>query len=283
MVRKLIHDIQDFSESMSKKNISAFSANTAFFLFLSLIPMLILICAILPYTSLTEEILLEAILKYTPESVDGLVAGIVADVYSRSAGVVSVAAIGTVWSAGKGVLALMNGLNAVNDVEENRNYFVVRTVASFYTLIMVAAVILSLLLMVFGNLLVNLLLRDFPRVRLVIEFFMNFRFIFSWAVLTVIFTMLYTFVPNKKMHFFEQLTGGMFAAVVWSIFSWCFSMYVDRFEGLNTYGSLTTIVIIMLYLYFCMYIILIGAYINSYFIDKGGVKHKLEEFKEVRT
>ena len=60
-------------------------------------------------------------------------------------------------------------------------------------------------------------------------------------------------------------------------------MYVDRFEGLNTYGSLTTIVIIMLYLYFCMYIILIGAYINSYFIEKGGVKQKLEEFKEVRT
>ena len=283
MIRKLISDIQDFSESVSKKNISAFSASTAFFLFLSLIPMLILICAILPYTSLTEDILLEAIIKYTPETVEGLVTGIVADVYSRSAGVVSVAAIGTLWSAGKGVLALMRGLNAVNDVEENRNYFVVRTVASFYTLIMIVVIILSLLLMVFGNLLVNLLLKDFPRVRLVIEFFMNFRFIFSWAVLTMIFTMIYTFMPNRKMHFFEQLTGGMFAAVVWSIFSWCFSMYVDRFEGLNTYGSLTTIVIIMLYFYFCMYIILIGAYINSYFIEKGGVKQKLEEFKEVRT
>lgn len=265
MVRKLIHDIQDFSESMSKKNISAFSANTAFFLFLSLIPMLILICSILPYTSLTEDILLEAILKYTPESVEGLVTGIVADVYSRSAGVVSVAAIGTVWSAGKGVLALMNGLNAVNDVEENRNYFVVRTVASFYTLIMVAAVILSLLLMVFGNLLVNLLLRDFPRVRLVIEFFMNFRFIFSWAVLTVIFTMLYTFVPNKKMHFFEQLTGGMFAAVVWSIFSWGFSIYVDYSNSYGIYGSLAIIIIILLWMYFCMYIIMVGAYLNRYF------------------
>ncbi len=283
MVRKLLYDIREFSESISRKNISAFSASTAFFLFLSLIPMLILICAILPYTSLTEEILLGAIIKYIPESVEGLVTGIVADVYSRSAGVVSVAAVGTVWSAGKGVLALMRGLNAVNDVEENRNYFVVRTVASVYTLIMVAAIILSLLLMVFGNLLVNLILRDFPRIRLVIEFFMNFRFIFSWAVLTVIFTLVYTFMPNRKMHFFEQLTGGMFAAVVWSIFSWCFSMYVDRFEGLSAYGSLTTIVIIMLYFYFCMYIILIGAYINSYFIEKGGVKHKLEEFKEVRT
>ncbi|MDE6607992.1 MAG: YihY/virulence factor BrkB family protein, partial [Lachnospiraceae bacterium] len=169
MIRKLISDIQDFSESVSKKNISAFSASTAFFLFLSLIPMLILICAILPYTSLTEDILLEAIIKYTPETVEGLVTGIVADVYSRSAGVVSVAAIGTLWSAGKGVLALMRGLNAVNDVEENRNYFVVRTVASFYTLIMIVVIILSLLLMVFGNLLVNLLLKDFPRVRLVIE------------------------------------------------------------------------------------------------------------------
>lgn len=42
-------------------------------------------------------------------------------------------------------------------------------------------------------------------------------------------------------------------------------MYVSYGNGYSIYGSLTIIVIIMLWMYFCMYIILIGAYLNRYF------------------
>ncbi len=279
MLQKIIHNFRDFAGSMSKKNISAFSASTAFFLFLSLIPMLAVICAVIPYTALTEELLLTLIADYIPTSVSPIVADIVEDVYLRSAGILSVAIIGTLWTAGKGMLALIRGLNAINDVEENRNYFVLRTVSSFYTLIMIVVVILSLLVMVFGNVLVELIVREFPQVQILFEFLMNCRFIFSWIVLTIVFTMIYAYVPNRKMKFFDQLTGGMFSAVVWSCFSWCFSVYVDRFEGFGTYGSLATIVVVMLYLYFCMYIIMIGAYINNYLNEKGGVKKQWEEIK----
>ena len=279
MLQKIIHNLRDFAGSMSKKNISAFSASTAFFLFLSLIPMLAVICAVIPYTALTEELLLSLIADYIPTSVSPIVADIVEDVYSRSAGVLSVAIIGTLWTAGKGMLALIRGLNAINDVEENRNYFVLRTVSSFYTLIMIVVVILSLLVMVFGNVLVELIVREFPQVQILFEFLMNCRFIFAWIILTIVFTMIYAYVPNRRMKFFDQLTGGMFSAVVWSCFSWCFSVYVDRFEGFGTYGSLATIVVVMLYLYFCMYIIMIGAYINNYLNEKGGVKKQWEEIK----
>lgn len=267
MFRKIISIVKDFTVSMSKKNISAFSASTAFFLFLSLIPMLAVICAVIPYTALTEEILLNLIADYIPASVSPIVGDIVEDVYSRSAGILSIAVIGTLWTAGKGMVALIRGLNAINDVEENRNYFVLRAVSSFYTLIMIVVVILSLLVMVFGNVLVALIVREFPQLKILFEFLMNCRFIFAWMILTVVFTMIYAYVPNRKMKFFDQLTGGMFSAVVWSSFSWCFSIYVDRFGGFGTYGSLATIVIIMLYLYFCMYIIMIGAYINNYLTE----------------
>lgn len=265
MVEKIVKNVRSFAYSMTKKNISAFSASTAFFLFLSLIPMVAILCAILPYTPMSEETLLAVIVEYVPDTVSPLLGSVVEDVYAKSAGILSIAIIGTLWTAGKGMLALIRGLNAINDVEENRNYMVVRVVASVYTLIMIVALILSLILMVFGNLLVRLLLQDFPQTRLLFEVLMHFRFVFSWVILTVVFTLLYTFVPNRKMRFKEQLTGGMFSAVVWSIFSWCFSVYVEHFGGFGTYGSLATIVIVMLYLYFCMYIIFVGAYINCYF------------------
>ena len=47
--------------------------------------------------------------------------------------------------------------------------------------------------------------------------------------------------------------------------SFAFSIYVDYFDGFGAYGSLTTVVIIMIWFYMMMYILLIGAHINRYF------------------
>ena len=126
MIRQLFNVLLDFSEKMKKQNISTFAASTAFFFFLSIVPMLIMVCTIIPYTPLTEENLVEAVTDLTPDQVDGLAESLISDIYDNSAGVLSIALIATIWSASKGVMALMRGLNAINGVEEKRNYFVVR-------------------------------------------------------------------------------------------------------------------------------------------------------------
>ena len=126
MIQKLYFILRDFSEKMKRQNISAYAASIAFFFFLSIVPMLIMICTIIPYTPLTEENLVEAVTDLTPDQVDGLAESLISDIYDNSAGVLSIALIATIWSASKGVMALMRGLNAINGVEEKRNYFVVR-------------------------------------------------------------------------------------------------------------------------------------------------------------
>lgn len=265
MLRKIVMILRDFAAQMKKQNISAFAASTAFFLFLSLVPMLIVICTVIPYTPLTEANLVNVVTDITPETIDPLAENLIQEVYDKSAGILSVAVLATIWSAAKGVLALMRGLNAINDVDEERNYFVVRTIASFYTLIMLIVMILSLFIMVFGNRLVDLALHKVPQLQYVVSFMMNFRFILVWVVLTVLFAMIYAYIPNIKLKFKEQLPGAMFSAIVWSVFSWGFSMYVDWGESTSIYGSLSIIIIIMLWMYFCMYIIMVGAYLNRYF------------------
>ncbi|MCM1252901.1 MAG: YihY/virulence factor BrkB family protein [Clostridium sp.] len=256
---------KDFSTQMTRKNISAFAASAAFFLFLSMVPLLMALCAILPYTSLTAENLIMVIMKAVPESMSGFIASIVYDVYERTAGTITVFAVVTIWSAAKAMLALIQGLNEVNDIEEKRNYLLLRTIACLYTVIMLVAIILSIFIMVFGNVIVNIALHDFPQLQLVVQFIMRFRFLFSWVVLTLIFAMIYTFVPSVKLKFRRQLPGAAFSAVVWSIASYFFSVYVEYFNGFGTYGSLTTIVILMFWFYMMMYILLIGAHINRYF------------------
>lgn len=265
MLHKFLPIIMDFSRQMSKKKINDFAASTAFFFFLSVVPLLIMICTIIPYTPLTEENLVEAVTEVLPDMVAPVAESLIGDIYDKSAGILSVAIITTLWSASKGVMALMRGLNAVNDVEEQRNFLVVRLIASFYTIVMLIVVILSLFVMVFGDQLVSLILYRVPRLRQLVLFAMNFRFLLVWAVLSILFAAVYAYVPNKKLNFKEQIPGAVFAAVVWSIFSWGFSSYVTYGNSYGIYGSLAVIIIVLLWMYFCMYIIMIGAYLNQYF------------------
>lgn len=256
--------VREFTASMKRENLSSFASSAAFFIFVSLVPILIVVCTIIPYTPLTQENLIKIITELTPDRLDGIVVNIVEDVYVRSAGVLSVAIILTLWSAGKGVLAIIRGLNAVNDVEEERNYFAVRIVSSFYTLTILLIVLVSMIILVFGNRLVTMLLRAVPQLEVLFSFLLNFRFLFVWIVLTIIFSAFYTYLPSKKLRFRDQLPGASFAAVAWSIFSWGFSVYVNSGSAFSIYGSLTIVVIFMLWLYFCFYIIFIGAYLNRH-------------------
>jgi membrane protein len=265
MLMRLCRIWLDFSNKMKKKNIASFAASTAFFFFLSLVPMLMVVCTILPYTPLTEENLVAVAMEVVPEAMQALATDLIEEVYQKSAGALSLAIIATIWSAGKGVMALMRGLNAINDVEEKRNYFVIRATASCYTVVMLLVMILSLVVMVFGNQLVNLVLREVPQFQMLVSLYMEFRFLWVWAVLTLLFAAVYAYVPDKKLRFKEQIPGANFAAVVWSVFSWGFSMYVGRSDAYSIYGSLSIIVIVMIWIYCCMYIIMIGAYVNQYF------------------
>ncbi len=265
MFRRLLFIGYDFGKHMGRKNISAYAASTAFFIFLSLIPALMLLCSLLPYTPITEANLMTVAKDISPDAVNPLLVNVITEVYGQSAGIVSVTAIATLWSAGKGILALMRGLNAIHDVEENRNYFVLRLMACLYTVLMLLAVILSLLVTVFGNTLINLIERSFPRSAYLFNMLLNFRTPFIWLVLTVVLALMYAYVPGTKQGFRMQLPGAGFAAVGWSVMTWAFSVYEDEFNGFTAYGNLTTIIILMLWLYAGMYVILAGAFMNRYF------------------
>ena len=265
MFRRLLFIGYDFGKHMGRKNISAYAASTAFFIFLSLIPALMLLCSLLPYTPITEANLMTVAKDISPDAVNPLLVNVITEVYGQSAGIVSVTAIATLWSAGKGILALMRGLNAIHDVEEDRNYFVLRLMACLYTVLMLLAVILSLLVTVFGNTLINVIERSFPRSAYLFNMLLNFRTPFIWLVLTVVLALMYAYVPGTKQGFRMQLPGAGFAAVGWSVMTWAFSVYEDQFNGFTAYGNLTTIIILMLWLYAGIYVILAGAFMNRYF------------------
>jgi len=263
---RLFMVINDFSKEISKNNISALASSAAYFIFMSLIPILILICSIIPYTPVTEADLMNMCTNILPNTISSLIVNMITEVYDKSPAAISISAVITLWSAAKGIMAIERGINLVNRVEETRNYIILRCQAAIYTVIMLAVVIFFLFIMVFGNIVISIVFHKYPDLAHFWHFIMNFRFFFVWLALTFIFSLLYTWLPNRKIKFRMQIPGAFFTSIIWSAFSWAFSIYVEHYNTFSIYGSLATIIIVMLWLYVCMYIFLIGAEINQYFM-----------------
>ena len=135
MVFRFYTVIKDFSKEMNKNNISAHASSAAFFLFLSLIPIMLLVCAIVPYTKITENNLVTIVTDILPASLDPFAIRLIAEVYDKTPAVISITAIVVIWSAAKGLLAIMRALNAINRVDETRNYFILRFCMLLYELL----------------------------------------------------------------------------------------------------------------------------------------------------
>lgn len=268
-LKSAVKFIQGFVDNMGKKHMSAYAAQAAYFIILSFIPFMLLLMTSIKYTPLTREEVINVVMQVCPESFEGFIRGIVWEVYAKSLGVVPISALIALWSAGKGIQALTNGFNSIYQVQETRNFFVTRVRSVVYTLVFVIAIILTLILQVFGNSLQRELSSRFPVLDRLVTTIISMRVMISLFLLSLVFVMMYKFIPNRKATFRSQLPGAVLSAVCWSAFSFFFSLYVDFFSVTsNMYGSMTTIVLILLWMYFCMMFVMIGAQVNYYFEEQ---------------
>lgn len=260
----MIRFINELMGKMRRDDVGAHAASAAFFMFLSIFPILMLLCSVLPYTHISEADLLRIVTDLLPSSIDPLAVSVIGELYDHSPTIISVSAVFVIWSAAKGILALLRGLNAVQGVNETRNYFVLRLWSCIYTVILLVLIVFTLIVLVFGNPIINNLLSHLPDIRYFAILLMPFRYLVVIVALALVFAFMYALIPNKKNRVFDKLPGAVFASLGWTVFSWAFSLYIERYGAFDMYGSLTTIVIIMLWLYFCMYILLFGDELNYY-------------------
>lgn len=261
--------VNEFMERMREDHVAAYAAQAAYFTMLSFIPIIMLLLALLTYTPVNQAVLQRLFSESVPDAVYPMIMNILNDVYNRSGGLIPVTAVATAWSAGRGVLALTTGFNCIYEVNETRGYVMLRIRSTIYTVLFILAVVLSLSVMVFGNPIHDLFRRKIPFLANITGIIISFRTLLMLGVLVVFFMIIYRFLPNRKAAFLLQAPGAMFTAGAWAGFSFFFSLYVDRFANFSKiYGSLTTLIIVMLWLYACMYIVMIGAAVNSYYEEK---------------
>lgn len=263
MARKWIEKAMKMSNDIASHHVGAYAAQAAYFFMLSMIPIILLLLTMVQYTPVTKVDVMTAVVQVFPSSVDSLITSIVNQVYNQSSTVIPVTIIVALWSAGKGVLSISTGLNAIYGCPETRNYFYLRIRATLYTVLFVVMILLLLIMSVFGNSINIFATSHIPALKPVADKLIEMRTVVTPLSLMGFSLLIYKFLPNRTDWFRKQIPGSIFSAIGWMVISWVFSVYLDIFEGFSDmYGSLTTIVLIMLWLYFSMYCILLGAEAN---------------------
>mgnify|MGYP003289542187 CR=1 FL=1 len=262
------NNVKKFFSSLSEHNVSEYTAQCAYYTLLSFIPFLVLIVTLIQYTGISQSVLVSIIQNVLPETMKNTTIDIIQEVYSKSLGTISVSAVFVLWSAKRGFYALSKGLHNVYETDKEYNYIYIQIKSLILTVLFVLMIISVLVISVFGDSILDFIQVKFSIGDNVTNIF-QFSKIGVYIVLFIVLLLMYRFVPGHKLGIKRQIPGALIATVGWYIISKIFSGYLDTFKGFSVmYGSLTTIVLAMMWIYFCMYIILIGAEVNNFSIEK---------------
>ncbi len=244
--------------------VAVFSAQAAFFIIISFFPFLMLLLTLLRYLPVDAKTLLNAFTSMLPKAIHDIIGGIINDIYHNAgATLLSITAISALWSASKGFLAIVRGMNSIYDIEETRNFIKLRLMATLYTLIFIFLILVTLLILVFGNSLYHWIQIRLPDIQGLALLIISIRTLVALAILTIFFLLVYIFIPDRKTRLRDELPGAIFSACGWLIISYLYSMYIDQMSGDSPmYGSLTAMVFLLLWVYFCMYTMFLGGEIN---------------------
>lgn len=260
----IISWVKDIMNRIKDHHVGAYAAQSAFFIILSAVPFLMLILILLKYIPIQPDILIANVGDFFPSDITAFIVAIIDEINTKTSGtVLSITIISLLWASGKGILALTRGLNSVYGIKETRNYVLLRVVSTFYTLIFAIGIIFTLVFLVFGNKIYLWICARLPFLDDAAAFLISIRTFSSMAILTSMFLIFYKVLPDRKEKLLHLLPGAAFSALGWMISSYAFSIYVDYSSNLSyMYGSLTSIIITMLWLYFSMNIVFFGAELN---------------------
>lgn len=260
----IYHLIKKFTKKILDDHVSAYAAQSSFFIIVSFIPFIILMLSIIQYTPLTEQMLLSWFIEATPSKLHPLITASINNIYGRSSfALISITALVTLWVAGKVFWGITHGLNLIYGVKESRNYIFRRLLASLYTFLLIIIIVIILMIFVFSNQLLYATKDNFPIFYLIVSRLLAHKIIITQCILTFFFLLLYKFVPSRQTSLIRQFPGAFFAAACWQLFSYIYSVYVNNSASFNAmYGNLAGIVFAMLWLYFCMTIFFYGAEFN---------------------
>ncbi|MCM1299088.1 MAG: YihY/virulence factor BrkB family protein [Firmicutes bacterium] len=261
-----IYAVNRISKRFEADNLTAYAAQAAFFIFISVFPFLMLFLNLLKYIPIFSAENMENLsLSFLSPQIETLIKDIIAEASASGSGaLISITTVTILWACSKGVLGIIYGLNSIYKTTEKRSFVHLRVVAVFYTVGLIVALVIVLILMVFGNKILDLIVQNITLPISLTNAVRTVRWLVTFGFLILFFMFLYTVIPERKTKLKNELPGAVVSAVGWIGFSALYSFYIDNFGNQSkVYGSLTAIILFLLWMYICMIILFVGAEIND--------------------
>lgn len=270
MLQKWYYRGKEIAAFLRPMHIPLHSAYTAFFLILSLFPALLLLLGILRYTELSTADLLDLLEGLLPESLLPTAEALVRASYNHSSSaVVSVSVLAALWSSSRGMYGLLRGLCAVYGTQKATGYWKKRVTSVIYTFLFLMVLIMTLVLHVFGNAILDYLWMMTQPVLMAIMSILDLRFALLLLLQTALFSTMYALLAGTRRPIRACIPGAVLASLGWLTFSRLFSVYVTYFSNYtNIFGSIYALALGMLWLYFCICILFYGAAWNRFCEDR---------------
>jgi membrane protein len=262
VVRKALREILD-------DKLLGLSAQTAYYFFFSLFPMLLFLAPLLSLVGNkqeTFEVLVGRLQEVVPSEGWGLIGGVINDVvFAKNApGLMSVGALLAIWAGSNVFSALIDALNTAYDVRDTRPWWKKKLVAVASVIGIGLVMFTSTVLILGGNSLTTwiadrLALGGFAR-----SLWSALQLPIAFLLLVLIAALSYYFLPNIRQSKRQVLVGALFTTVAWAVVTLGFRAYVANFANYNaTYGALGGVIVLLTWMYFSMLVFLIGGEINA--------------------
>ncbi|PLS14730.1 ribonuclease [Bacillus sp. M6-12] len=240
------------------------AAQLAYFFLLSLFPLLLFLVTLLPYLPISPEDILAVIREYAPEDSMKLIEHNLGEIMNQNGRLLSFGAIATIWSASNGLASIVKAFNKAYDVKESRHFLLARAMSILLTFAMVFVFVIALLLPVFGMQIGVFLTSAYGFTDEFLQIWNAMRWLISFMLLFMVFTVLYWIAPNVKQKCRHVLPGAAFASVGWNFVSLAFAYYVESYGNYSaTYGSIGGVIVLMIWFYLLGIIIIFGGEINA--------------------
>ena len=266
-----------FIEGLEKGAITTRASSIAFNFFLALFPALIFFFTLIPYIPVDnfQEILLGLLGEVLPPSTNESAFKTITDIINHPrGGLLSFGFLMALYFSTNSINSLMEAFNSSYHISESRGMWKQRLIALGLTLMLSLMLIVAVALIVFtqfaSNYFVDLGILKQSSITLIL--------IGKWIILLAFLfgglSILFQYGPTKKTHWSLISPGSILATVFIIITSMGFGLYIDHFGQYNKlYGSIGTLIVILLWMYFNAIVMLIGFELNaSIFSAKEHVK-----------
>ncbi len=267
----VISHVTNFLDKSYRDNISALSGQSTFFLILSAVPLLMF--AFVVASLLTgNQLRTEEVTQFVEQQGNGTVRTLMEYVIDAAMRATSETAVITaalaLWSAGRGLYCITEGISRIYGLPNRRIWLFKRFFAMLYTLVILVMFLASLagtFMNAFLSRTIEEMIGENPLLHALLS---PLQYVVFAVLGTFFMTLALKLFLNDKVSdkrycsFRALLPGTLFTVVLWFLLGIGVQIYLRNFATSSIYGSLGTVAVLMTWIYFMMYILLLGIELN---------------------